>query len=376
MRRRRCGIGAVLVASWVVAQAAVATPALAHHGIGAIGVGSGGPIYTITAGTLECGAWAADVRFEHIDFSAFSDAELLALDADGLHADSTDFSTGTFLTLAYGVTDRLTVAAQMPYYHFDDIREVHDNPLPEVETEGDSSGLGDLNVYAFYRLWDSCDDSLHLALVLGLETPAGKIDAVNADGEVFESDHQPGSGSWDPIVGMAVSKSWHRLSLHASSLYTFVNEGTLDSVLGDVFRYDAAVVYRLVGHHHDHDHEHHGADDHDHEGHVHPASYHPSDEDEASGEGDDDCCCCGHRQLWTLDLVLELNGISAGRNFLDGEIDEASGGNVVFLSPGLRLGRGERWSGYVSAGIPVIQDQNPGQHSIEFRYTLGLAGSF
>ena len=48
-----------------------------------------------------------------------------------------------------------------------------------------------------------------------------------------------------------------------------------------------------------------------------------------------------------IDAVLELNGEWQAKQTISGETDPNSGGNVVFLSPGVRVAS-NRWSGFVS----------------------------
>jgi hypothetical protein len=52
-----------------------------------------------------------------------------------------------------------------------------------------------------------------------------------------------------------------------------------------------------------------------------------------------------------------------------------SGGNVVFLSPGLRLSH-ERWSGFVSVGVPVVNDLNGVQAEPDWRVLTDVSVNF
>ncbi len=55
--------------------------------------------------------------------------------------------------------------------------------------------------------------------------------------------------------------------------------------------------------------------------------------------------------------------------------DPNSGGNVVYLSPGLRLSH-ERWPGFVSLGVPIINDLNGLQAEPDWRLLTGVAVNF
>ena len=76
-----------------------------------------------------------------------------------------------------------------------------------------------------------------------------------------------------------------------------------------------------------------------------------------------------------LDLVLELNGEWHAHQTIAGVRDENSGGNVVYLSPGLRLSW-DKWSGFASVGIPVVNHVNGVQAEPDWRLLTGVAVNF
>ena len=134
-------------------------------------------------------------------------------------------------------------------------------------------------------------------------------------------------------------------------LYTLAGDGARDTNLGDRFQYNAAVSYRLRGgeeaeHTHSHSHKDGPADHHHDHG--------PSE--------------------MAVDLVLELNGEWSDKQTEGGETDENSGGNTVYLSPGLRLSTDD-WSGYLSVGIPVVNDLNGIQAEPDWRVLTGFSVS-
>jgi hypothetical protein len=55
--------------------------------------------------------------------------------------------------------------------------------------------------------------------------------------------------------------------------------------------------------------------------------------------------------------------------------DRNSGGNTVYLSPGLRASYG-RFSGFVSVGLPVVNHMNGLQSKPSYRVVSGLALRF
>jgi len=51
--------------------------------------------------------------------------------------------------------------------------------------------------------------------------------------------------------------------------------------------------------------------------------------------------------------MLEVNGEYRDKNDVDGEKDGNTGGDIIFLSPGVRVSSSDRWSLFLSAGKSV-----------------------
>jgi hypothetical protein len=73
--------------------------------------------------------------------------------------------------------------------------------------------------------------------------------------------------------------------------------------------------------------------------------------------------------------VLELNGEWHDKQVTAGVVDPNSGGNTVFLSPGIRASMGNV-SGFASVGVPIINDLNGLQSKPEVRVFTGIAAAF
>jgi hypothetical protein len=78
---------------------------------------------------------------------------------------------------------------------------------------------------------------------------------------------------------------------------------------------------------------------------------------------------------FTLDAALEVNGEWHDRERADGVKDRNSGGNTVYLSPGLRASYANA-SAFVSVGVPVVNHMNGLQSKPSHRVVTGLALSF
>jgi len=336
------------------------TSAHAHHPSGAGSAGGAGPIVTIPGTTLEKGHSSAAIVFEYVGFNALSDAQL----AVSGHPHSLDAIFAPSLFYSYGITDDLTLTLRAPFVRRTNIREGHvHGGVPEIHELGDSAGFGDLSVLAQYRLLNSRATRTEVSLLLGLQLPTGDTNVLAEGGEPFEAEFQPGSGAWNGLFGVAMTKRFGLWSFDANVLYVLSTEGTQETDLGDRFQYNVAISYRLPGLFGPSgalpEPMYHGGP----KGHSHKHSHNHAHEEAVAPRGP------------ALDLVLELNGEWHARQEIAGVKDPNSGGNVVYLSPGLRLSY-ERWSGFVSVGVPIVNDLNGVQAEPDWRLLTGMAINF
>lgn len=324
----------------------VLTNAHADHPTIGFGSAVAGPIITIPASTLPKGTWSIGSRLEYTKFDAFSNSRLETLAENERETHSTDYLLSPSLSIAHGLKDNLTLSLSIPYVRRHDIKEGHlDGATGEVHKHGNSKGIGDLSFLAQYRFLKDDHKNLHVSLLSGIKIPTGTTDDKDKDAARFETEHQPGSGSWDPFVGMAISKESGRTSLCSNILYTFATEGAQDTVLGDSFDYNLALAYRLGN---NIDSYNQTDTNHIHLDHIHTA--------------------------W--DLMLELNGQWRQKQNVNGATDKNSGGNIIFLSPGLRVTMDDKWSMFASIGIPILEDLNGKQPDTDFRIIVGTGWSF
>lgn len=322
----------------VLALAFTIMPGLvfADHPTFGFGTGVAGPITTVSADPLPRRAWVLGLRGEFLNLARFSDAELFRLARPGAAVDSTDSLLSPFAVVGYGVTDDLTIAARLPYVQRANIREGElENGEPHVHSHGDATGLGDLSLFGQYRLL--AHGGFSTTLLGGINLPIGRTDVADASGHPFELEHQPGEGAWSPLLGVAVRRTLGRLTLDANVLYTFVTEAAPGNALGDLANYNVALSYRF------------GGETDDDPDHVHDAHSH---------------------RAW--DLVAELNGEWRDRLVEERRPDPNSGGSVLYFSPGVRLTLNDRWSSYVSVGLPVLERLNGTQHESHVRLIAGV----
>ena len=293
--------------------------------------------------TLDGGHWAAGFRLTYTRPERRSDAELTALSAQGVDAHNTDYNLVAALSAAYGVSHHLTVSAEVPYVRRDDLREGTPNG---VERLGNVSGIGDVSLLAKYRLTDG--GRAGLAIVGGIKLPTGNTDERGPTGERLETEHQPGTGSWDPILGISASVPFGQVTLAASALYQWSTTGAQQTRLGDRLQGGIALSHRFGEPPHPHaesDNHHHGDE----------LDEHPEGSSHAS---------------W--DAFFEAAGEWEGRQETGGEVEQASGGSWAYVAPGLRYNAPSGWSASAALAVPVWQRIRASHPDNRFRLLLSL----
>lgn len=321
------------------------TPAFADHVSTGFGAETAGPITTITADTLAKGKFTAGIDTEYVKSKGFSDDELATFASQHVHAHDADYMTVTTASVNYGVVDDVMLSMRVPYVYRDNIRSashVHGGGgvVNSADYHGDSGGIGDVSVMGKYRFLND-GHGLRGAVLFGVELPTGKTDNRH-HGELLETEHQPGSGSTDFMLGLAGSKSVGSWSYDVSTLFTKVREGSQSTDLGDKIHYGVAVTKRFGG-----------------------AKCECHDKNAAEE--------VPHK---SLDLILELNGEWANQKEVADVEDENSGGHTLFLSPGVRFSPDGKWAGHLSVGIPVAAHMGDGHAETDYRLTAGIARSF
>lgn len=333
---------AVLAASFAV----LASPALADH-MGPSGFGSGGGMSVFAPDTLDGGHWAAGLRLAYTRPDQRANARLEALANKGISAHNTDYNLNASVGIAYGVSHHLTVSAELPYVRREHLREgvAGDG----VEQLGSVAGIGDMNLLAKYRLTER--EGAGFALIAGLKLPTGSTHRRSAGGERLETEHQPGSGSWDPIVGASASIGAGGFLFSASALYQRSTTGAQRTRLGDRLQGGIALSHRFgprePPHHHDDDDEEHR---------------HHHDSDAARHD--------------SLDGFAELAGEWEGRQRIAGEVEQASGGKWAWVAPGVRFNSASGWSAGAAFAVPVRQQIRASHPDNRYRLMLSLGRAF
>ncbi len=292
--------------------------AFGDHGKGAVGG------KTISPRTLHEEDFSLDMGFRCQKEENFSDARLLDADARGHDLHGTDWLAEFSTAVAYGVTNHLTLSLSLPF------EVVHGFKFVEggsVEGANAIVGLGDATLLGKYSL---LADPVEFSVIAGLKIPTGSTNQLSNAGDLLEPDHQPGTGSWDPILGVAAGRQIDTLWLGASVLYRITTEGRHDFKPGQSVLLAMKAEYQLLG----------------------------------------------LGKFPRLYGSIELSEQFTAKNEDDGVKNQDSGGSIIGLGFGLRLRTDEHMTIGAMFTVPVYQGLYGEQHKERYEILFGTAYDF
>jgi hypothetical protein len=328
-------------------------PALAHGDHGDSGGGA----------VLPPGITLVTTTYDFVAYRPMSDAKLTALAAQGVgEVHSLTSIAVPSVSIARGITKDFTISARLPYLANKEIRET-DVDGSGVNPRGGVYGFGDVSFTGTYRVINDLPSGFDAAVVAGVKAPTGRTNAVDKGGILFETEHQPGSGSWDVMLGGAMSKQVGLTTLNVNTLYTFAGDGSQNTRLGDRLGYSVSASYRLWSS---------GATAE--AAHAHPMRLGGGRFDGMMRHGGVDLSAIPS-PVMTTDVSLGLNGQWSGKQRVNGERDDNTGGHVIYITPGVKLSV-DQWAGFVNVGIPVMREVNGIQSDPRLQVTTGMSVKF
>ena len=289
----------------VVALALLLAPAsaFAHHGGVSLAFGPGSPIETNSPLTLPSGGFVTGLRWEQIDWKRYSERTDNATDFTFMNAN-----------FSYGFTDALMGTFIVPYY------------IKRQETLGTNEGMADVKLlltYGFHHdpgagfsrngagdaavSLESQHDRTWFALSAMMSIPNGDHEKTRPlDNGSPDTGMQPGFGAPAFTLSVSAARAIGPVTLNAEvGADIFMSRsgkdansptGTRDFQYGSELRANLAGVYELYGN--------------------------------------------DNSFLSKLDGILELNFLHLDHDrdsLIPGGVDTGSGGDILYLSPGLRF---------------------------------------
>ena len=315
------------------------------------GTGLAGPIITIPAYNMKQGVTSVSLGFGFHNSGRLNGSQIGIIRAGSSHADDNYGSLSQILAVSHGITDELSISVVMPFIESLGFREV---TAGGIAKQGSSIGFGDMTLLTKYNFYNK--HKFQSALMAGIELPTGATNVQADNNERFEATNQPGSGSFDPIFGIAFSKQIKKIGIDSNFMYKISTNGAQNSNVGDVANYNLALSYALNHEHEDQFHHHHDEDSEGVMERIFPQHI------------------LGKHLTW--DLIMEANAIWQEAPAASGVKELNHGGTTVYLSPGLRMVMDDNWVYNLSLGLPVIQDLNGIQGGSDLQLSFSVATSF
>lgn len=285
-------------------------PALAHHGGASTSQGPGTPIETNTPLTLPSGHAVVYTRAELVRFQRFDFAE------------PNNVSGYNFVQLgaSYGISDCLSMSLILPY----------NQKFQDGVGSASYSGFGDARILLNLGLnigedglnFNGPEDVVanlaetgkwYIGPYVGVSLPTGRAD-IDPLGTGVERGLQPGFGSWGFSGGISATGALtDTLYLAVDTGVDYFTQASNGAQFGTEWRANLAGVLELYA-------------------------------DKES-------------TFRRLDGILELNYLHVGRDYLNGTGEEATGGRILYISPGARLQIGDFNLGMLLK-LPISQALN------------------
>lgn len=225
------------------------------------------------------------------------------------------------LGLRYGVTNRLTLSAILPYAILN-------------TNKGSDNGLGDLMLIGTYNVLQK--NTVNLAVSAGVEFPTG----VEKGSAFDESTVVVGSGSFDPILSIAASKRWNKFTLIGSAFHRQTTKGFENTTYSSVSLQNLMVSYSIKGH---------------------------------SSSCQADSVCMKHNFSWNV--TAGYYGEWLGQIKEEDEVDPNSGYYLGFATLGTNVSF-KSWSIPLTFSYPLVQNMNGDQNMAGYRIRLGITKKF
>lgn len=235
-----------------------------------------------------------------------------------------------------GITDRLSVDLQIPFVNRSH-QHVHHHHGSDIWDTWNLSGIGDLSVQARYIFFKP-DEKSHPALsfILGGKFPTGAHHEESDSGSHAEVGVQPGTGSYDVLFGLGSHQTFSvptpggdyaTLPFFVTATYQRNGESEDDYKLGNVFQANVGTSYPLTS--------------------------------------------------W-LGLLTQVNAKVRERDDQGRTSEEVgkTGGEFIYVSPGLEVWLSKRWSLMGLIQFPVYQRVNQIQLTSDYNLLAGLSYRF
>lgn len=149
-------------------------------------------------------------------------------------------TNSVLLSVAYSITDRFALETLFSW-----VNQTRTITQFGNENFTETSGIGDAVLMAKYAFPEAVGVKSAVNIGLGAKAPLGRSDLTNEDGFLLTADLQPGSGAWDALVWLSLSKAFDfRPSATFSGNFIYRLTGINNSYLNNTSSYEFGNVFQ------------------------------------------------------------------------------------------------------------------------------------
>lgn len=183
--------------------------------------------------------WSAEYLLEYQNWHEKEAGEAHQLHHQGHHFHDKTDEYIHHINLTGLLSEDWTLQVDIPYVFR---RSIEIDTHSILGTRQNSEGLGDVHVTGLYRFWK--DERASARFIGGVKFPSGQTHEKNSAGIRFEPELQPGTGSFDFLLGGAYQKESGAFVTTANLIYVFKTEGAQGYEFGDLVTTSLLCEYR------------------------------------------------------------------------------------------------------------------------------------
>ncbi|HEB72721.1 MAG TPA: transporter [Nitrospirae bacterium] len=294
-----------------------------------------GSINAIGAAILE--QRTMDLRWDGRRYTTFSNRKMADFKKNGEDVHQHKSEDSYFLSLGFPIFKNMDINLQLQYNDFKGFKDNGDDfanacfasaapdfPSSCVSPTSDSPGLGDMLVTGRYRFYKT--EKSQFASIFGVILPSGTITNRTDNGEIIGTHNQPGYGGVTFQGGLAYTGHISEgIALDTDLIYRFSTQGAKQFRTGNSTQFDLAISY---GHH------------------------------------------------LKIVPVLEINAIFFDQDIENDKIKKNSGGDVVYISPGVKVNISHAQNVYANYSYPAYQKLGGISNDEKGRFSIGWGMAF
>ena len=149
-------------------------------------------------------------------------------------------TNSVLLSVAYSITDRFALETLFSW-----VNQTRTITQFGNENFTETSGIGDAVLLAKYAFPETLGSNSAVSLGFGAKAPLGRSDLTTEDGFLLTADLQPGSGAWDALGWLSLSKNFNfRPSATFSGNFIYRSTGVNNSYLNNTSTYEFGNVFQ------------------------------------------------------------------------------------------------------------------------------------